>query len=186
MSDGQDCVVFSQNDLPNNAFPLMEDIRRQGQMIDVSIIVGDKKHKIEAHKLVLAATIPYFHAMFTHNMVESKQNEIVLDEQGETIDPDAFEALINFAYRYTSDPKSFTLTKEIFRESSKHSSVWKSRQKHDQCFLRKIIIFSVKSTFYCFEKNVTFTKFFVKLARRMEYLIGKREFYMKTKFSIVH
>ena len=114
MSDGQDCVVFSQNDLPNNAFPLMEDIRRQGQMIDVSIIVGDKKHKIEAHKLVLAATIPYFHAMFTHNMVESKQNEIVLDEQGETIDPDAFEALINFAYRYintyTSDPKPFTLT----------------------------------------------------------------------------
>ena len=118
MSDGQDCVVFSQNDLPNNAFPLMEDIRRQGQMIDVSIIVGDKKHKIEAHKLVLAATIPYFHAMFTHNMVESKQNEIVLDEQGETIDPDAFEALINFAYRYintyTSDPTPFTLTFKLY------------------------------------------------------------------------
>ena len=98
MSDGTDCVVFGQCDLPNGAFPIIEDIRRQGQMIDVTIIVGEKKHKIEAHKLVLAATIPYFHAMFTHDMVESKQSEIVLDEGGGTIDPNAFEALINFAY----------------------------------------------------------------------------------------
>ena len=98
MSDGTDCVFFGQCDLPNGAFPIIEDIRRQGQMIDVTIIVGEKKHKIEAHKLVLAATIPYFHAMFTHDMVESKQSEIVLDEGGGTIDPNAFEALINFAY----------------------------------------------------------------------------------------
>ena len=98
MSDGTDCVVFGQCDLPNGAFPIIEDIRRQGQMIDVTIIVGEKKHQIEAHKLVLAATIPYFHAMFTHDMVQSKQSEIVLDEGGGTIDPNAFEALINFAY----------------------------------------------------------------------------------------
>ena len=140
MSDGQDCVVFSQNDLPNNAFPLMEDIRRQGQMIDVSIIVGDKKHKIEAHKLVLAATIPYFHAMFTHNMVESKQNEIVLDEQGETIDPDAFEALINFAYRYTSDSKSFTLTKYFVKLVS--------TAQCGKVFKNMITVFYVKTSFF--------------------------------------
>jgi kelch-like protein 18 len=29
-----------------------------------------------AHRIVLAATIPYFHAMFTHDMVESKQRDI--------------------------------------------------------------------------------------------------------------
>lgn len=29
-----------------------------------------------AHRIVLAATIPYFKAMFTHNMVESKMQEI--------------------------------------------------------------------------------------------------------------
>lgn len=31
-----------------------------------------------AHKIVLASTIPYFHAMFTHDMVESKQKEITM------------------------------------------------------------------------------------------------------------
>lgn len=30
------------------------------------------------HRIVLASTIPYFHAMFTHDMVESKQREITI------------------------------------------------------------------------------------------------------------
>jgi hypothetical protein len=38
--------------------------------------VGD--NKFSAHRIVLAATIPYFHAMFTHDMVESKQDEITV------------------------------------------------------------------------------------------------------------
>lgn len=32
--------------------------------------------KFSAHRIVLAATIPYFQAMFTHDMVEAKQDEI--------------------------------------------------------------------------------------------------------------
>lgn len=31
-----------------------------------------------AHRIVLAASIPYFYAMFTHNMVESKKRDIVM------------------------------------------------------------------------------------------------------------
>ncbi|XP_041103572.1 kelch-like protein 18 isoform X3 [Polyodon spathula] len=54
--------------------------------------VGD--HKFSAHRIVLAASIPYFHAMFTNNMLECKQDEIVM--QG--LDPSALESLINFAY----------------------------------------------------------------------------------------
>ncbi|KAK4826628.1 hypothetical protein QYF61_010556 [Mycteria americana] len=57
-----------------------------------SIEVGD--HKFSAHRIVLAASIPYFHAMFTNDMMECKQDEIVM--QG--MDPSALEALINFAY----------------------------------------------------------------------------------------
>lgn len=38
--------------------------------------VGD--HKFSAHRIVLAASIPYFHAMFTNDMMECKQEEIVM------------------------------------------------------------------------------------------------------------
>ena len=49
--DGTDyCVVFHQKDLPNGAFSLMEDIRRQNHLIDVTIFIGEKKHSIYAHK----------------------------------------------------------------------------------------------------------------------------------------
>ena len=47
----------------------------------------------------MASTIPYFHAMFTNDMVESKMSEITLDEHSQLgLDPGSFEALINFAY----------------------------------------------------------------------------------------
>ncbi|XP_031463643.1 kelch-like protein 18 isoform X2 [Phasianus colchicus] len=59
---------------------------------EVLVKVGD--HKFSAHRIVLAASIPYFHAMFTNDMMECKQDEIVM--QG--MDPSALEALINFAY----------------------------------------------------------------------------------------
>ena len=39
LSDGEECVIFTQNDLPNVAFPLMEDIRRQGKLTDVVLKV---------------------------------------------------------------------------------------------------------------------------------------------------
>lgn len=34
------------------------------------------EQSFSAHKIVLASTIPYFHAMFTNDMVESRQQEI--------------------------------------------------------------------------------------------------------------
>lgn len=42
----------------------------------VCLQVGE--HKFSAHRIVLAASIPYFHAMFTNDMVECKQDEIVM------------------------------------------------------------------------------------------------------------
>ena len=63
--------ICLQNDLPNAAFPIIEDLRKRQMLCDVTIRVGDFSYK--AHKVVLAAAIPYFHAMFTSNMAESEQ-----------------------------------------------------------------------------------------------------------------
>ncbi|KAK3752242.1 hypothetical protein RRG08_047098 [Elysia crispata] len=87
-----DTVVFFQKDLPIHAFPTIADIRRQGQLCDVTLRAGEQK--FSAHRIILAATIPYFHAMFTHDMVETKQPEITM----ESVEPSALEALINYAY----------------------------------------------------------------------------------------
>uniref|UniRef100_M4A7V5 Kelch-like family member 18 n=3 Tax=Xiphophorus TaxID=8082 RepID=M4A7V5_XIPMA len=88
----EDLVHFSVPDLPARGYVVMEEIRRQGKLCDVTLKVGE--HKFSAHRIVLAASIPYFHAMFTNDMVERKQDEILM--QG--MDPSALEALINFAY----------------------------------------------------------------------------------------
>ncbi|XP_002734469.1 kelch-like protein 18 [Saccoglossus kowalevskii] len=87
-----DIVVFQKNDLPSQGYPVMESIRRQGKLCDVTLKVGEQK--FSAHRIVLAAAIPYFHAMFTHDMVESKQDEIVM--QG--IEPSVLESFVNYAY----------------------------------------------------------------------------------------
>lgn len=42
----------------------------------------------------MAAASPYFYAMFTGEMSESKQNIVILKE----VDPDALELLIEYCY----------------------------------------------------------------------------------------
>ena len=60
---GGGCVMFQQADLANSAFPVFEEIRKQGKLCDVTIKVDDKL--FSAHRIVLCATIPYFNSMFT-------------------------------------------------------------------------------------------------------------------------
>ena len=92
LSDSSESTVFYQKDLPNQGFPMMESIRREGKLCDVTLVVGE--HSIRAHRIVLAANIPYFRAMFTHDMAESRQSDITM----RSIDPSAAESLVNFAY----------------------------------------------------------------------------------------
>uniref|UniRef100_A0A8C3DK80 Kelch like family member 18 n=1 Tax=Corvus moneduloides TaxID=1196302 RepID=A0A8C3DK80_CORMO len=96
--DPEDLVHFSVGDLPSRGYGVMGEIRRQGKLCDVTLKVGD--HKFSAHRIVLAASIPYFHAMFTNDMMECKQEEIVMLLSAGTIPQSvlALEALINFAY----------------------------------------------------------------------------------------
>lgn len=50
---------------------------------DIERCLQVENQSFSAHRIVLAATIPYFHAMFTHNMAESRIKEITMKE----IDP---------------------------------------------------------------------------------------------------
>ncbi|PRD33241.1 UNVERIFIED_CONTAM: Kelch-like protein 18 [Trichonephila clavipes] len=77
-----DSITFVQNDLACSSFPIFEDIKHLGKLCDVTLKVEDRC--FFAHRIILAGTIPYFHAMFTHDMVESTQEIITIKE----IDPD--------------------------------------------------------------------------------------------------
>lgn len=76
----------------NNGFQKMEEIRRMGKLCDITLVVNE--HKFTAHRIVLASSIPYFHAMFLNEMIESKQDVITIN----TIDPNALEQFINYSY----------------------------------------------------------------------------------------
>ncbi|XP_078206802.1 kelch-like protein 18 isoform X5 [Callithrix jacchus] len=81
----EDLVHFSVSELPSRGYGVMEEIRRQGKLCDVTLKIGD--HKFSAHRIVLAASIPYFHAMFTNDMMECKQDEIVMQGMDPRLHP---------------------------------------------------------------------------------------------------
>ena len=70
-------------------------LRRDGKLCDVTISVGEKK--MRAHKLVLAASSPYFETMFTGDFPESNQSEVTIRE----VDEEAMETMIEFCYTAT-------------------------------------------------------------------------------------
>ena len=57
-------------------FQILNHYRQQNKLCDVILKVENKRFL--AHRIVLAATIPYFSLMFSHDMVEAKQKEITI------------------------------------------------------------------------------------------------------------
>ena len=106
LSDGADCVVFTSPDLFESAFPVMSEMRRNDKFCDVTLKVAGVLFR--AHKVVLAATIPYFRVMFENEgFTEHNQEEISIGEEDDAmddgqsvkcLDASSMEALINFAY----------------------------------------------------------------------------------------
>lgn len=70
----------------------MDGLRRERQLCDVVLQVGQRE--ISAHRLVLSACSQYFCAMFTNQMLESKQEYVTLSD----IDANSVEEIVNFAY----------------------------------------------------------------------------------------
>lgn len=50
--------IFSKGNLLNSS-PVLEDLRKSGKLCDIDIKAGNQT--ISAHRVILAAVIPYFH-----------------------------------------------------------------------------------------------------------------------------
>ncbi|XP_028932662.1 kelch-like protein 2 isoform X1 [Ornithorhynchus anatinus] len=74
------------------AFKVMNELRSQNLLCDVTIVAEDME--IAAHRVVLAACSPYFHAMFTGEMSESRAKRVRIKE----VDGWTLKMLIDYVY----------------------------------------------------------------------------------------
>ncbi|XP_041045871.1 kelch-like protein 2 isoform X2 [Carcharodon carcharias] len=74
------------------AFKVMNELRSQKLLCDVTLVAEDTE--IPAHRVVLAACSPYFHAMFTGEMSESKAKRVRIKE----VDSWTLNILIDYVY----------------------------------------------------------------------------------------
>ncbi|XP_033098525.1 kelch-like protein 20 [Anneissia japonica] len=84
--------VYNSEKHPRETLEMISVLRKHRELCDVVIVVSDTK--IFAHRIVLSACSPYFRAMFTGELAESRQTEITIRD----IDERAMEQLIDFAY----------------------------------------------------------------------------------------
>ena len=84
--------VHASEKYPKSLLEMLDVLRKTEELCDVTINVGTRK--FPAHKVVLSACCPYFRAMFTREMAESRQKDIKIQD----VDEKAMEQLIDFAY----------------------------------------------------------------------------------------
>lgn len=89
---GRDHPAYKNQHLSQQAFEKLNQMRKMGKLCDVTLLAGDVE--ISAHRAVLASCSPYFYAMFTVEMAESKAKKVTLQQ----IDPTALSMLIDFVY----------------------------------------------------------------------------------------
>ncbi|KAH0816111.1 hypothetical protein MTP99_017171 [Tenebrio molitor] len=70
----------------------LNSLWEKGELLDVALIIEGQNFK--AHKAVLSACSDYFRAMFTNNMLESRQDEICLNG----ITAAGFHQILEYAY----------------------------------------------------------------------------------------
>ena len=80
---------------PRHTLEAINVLRKHRELCDVVLNVGSKK--VFAHRVILSACSPYFHAMFTGELAESRQTEVTIRD----IDENAMELLIDFCYTST-------------------------------------------------------------------------------------
>ncbi|XP_002156698.1 kelch-like protein 18 [Hydra vulgaris] len=87
--------IFSLSSRPDILRDIMKSFLKLKQndcLCDVVLVAED--NEIKAHKIVLAATTPYFSAMFTNKMIESSSPKIYIHG----VDSKSLQALVDFIY----------------------------------------------------------------------------------------
>ncbi|RDD44548.1 Kelch-like protein 8 [Trichoplax sp. H2] len=76
-------------------FPIetLHQLYTNGELCDIQVKIGHQTY--HCHRIVLASNSTYFHAMFTGNLTESKQNSVEIKEA----DQEAVAILIDYFYR---------------------------------------------------------------------------------------
>ncbi|GAB6026965.1 hypothetical protein CHUAL_014102 [Chamberlinius hualienensis] len=77
-----------------NAFMAINRMRQQKQLCDVTIKAGQPETSFLAHKVVLAACSPYFHAMFNDDLEEKTKDSVTIHD----VDQMALHLLIDYSY----------------------------------------------------------------------------------------
>lgn len=76
------------------SFRKMELYLVRRELCDVTLVAASSGRRIPAHRLVLAAASDYFAAMFTNDLREASQEEIVMKD----VDAEALWVLVNYCY----------------------------------------------------------------------------------------
>ena len=89
---GKPQLIYRPETHTSDAFAQLIEMRELNKLCDVVVQVGDLT--INAHRVILAACSPYFHAMFSGEMKESQQGVVTI----KGFDPSAIQSLIDFSY----------------------------------------------------------------------------------------
>ncbi|XP_065814889.1 kelch-like protein 3 isoform X2 [Labrus bergylta] len=84
-------LTFNQTHM-RKAFQLMNDLRSKKMLCDVQLVAGSVE--VPAHRVVLASCSPYFCAMFTGDMSESKAHQVEIRE----VDGQTLRKLVDYIY----------------------------------------------------------------------------------------
>ena len=88
-------LVYCPATHTSDAFQQFMEMKDQNHLCDVVIRVGSVS--IHAHRVVLAACSPYFHAMFSREMLETTLGRVSIKDQ----DPEAVRSIVEFCYTST-------------------------------------------------------------------------------------
>ena len=85
-------MIYSPENHMSDILLVLSTMRENGELCDVVVVAEDTR--IPAHRVVLASCIPYFKLMFTGEMKEKYQEEILLHD----VQADALRAIVSFCY----------------------------------------------------------------------------------------